>query len=323
MARLYNQRGVALIVVLLMITIIIAVTLELNRNSRTEIYEAMNTGDAIRLLYIAKSGFAAGEAAVHLDRNNFDGLTEDWNKADVFLLKSGEDLNAKNCRIVIQDESGRIPLHKLVVDATYNQEIADMLIRLLSLPEFRLEQKQVHQILDALKDWMDADTEVTGDGAESSYYASLKNPYPVKNAPPDCIEELLMVKGVTKEILYGSEDTPGLASLVTLYGDGRVNVNTAPKLVLRALAQEITEEMVDEMDTYRKNEQNDLSNSLWYKRVSGMSGVSINPNLITSKSQVFRITSTGFFEKLQETVTGIIKRDPEKKTIQLLYWKVQ
>jgi general secretion pathway protein K len=324
MARQPDQRGVALIVVLLMISIIIAVTLELNRDSRGEIYDAINTGDAVRLRYLAKSGFAAGEAFLLADRNGFDGLTEDWSKPERVLEKTGEDLSPENCRLAIEDDSGRIPLNKLVVGATYNQELGSLLIRLLSLPEFRLEQKQVHAIVDSLKDWLDADSEVTGeDGAEAFHYAALERPYPVKNAPLDCIEELLMVKGITKELLYGGEDTPGLASLVTLHGDGRININTAPVLVLRALTAEITEEMVGDMQLYRKSEDNDLSDSLWYHRVSGMSGVNINPNLITSKSRVFRITATGVYGNLQQTVTGVVRRDPDKKAMQLLSWRVQ
>ena len=58
-------------------------------------------------------------------------------------------------------------------------------------------------------------------GAESSYYASLDPPYEAKNAPLDCIEELLMVKGITKEIFNGTKEKPGLAGYVTADSDGR------------------------------------------------------------------------------------------------------
>ncbi len=52
-----NRRGVALIVVLLMISIIIAVTIQLNRDTRSEVNEAANLSDGIRLRYVAESGF--------------------------------------------------------------------------------------------------------------------------------------------------------------------------------------------------------------------------------------------------------------------------
>jgi hypothetical protein len=60
--QLQNSRGVALITVLLIISILIAVAVELNRSSRAEIYEAANISDGIKLTYIAKSGFYAGAA---------------------------------------------------------------------------------------------------------------------------------------------------------------------------------------------------------------------------------------------------------------------
>ncbi len=66
-----------------------------------------------------------------------------------------------------------------------------------------------------------ADDEVTGAGAEGAYYAGLQRPYTAKNAPLDCIEELLMVKGVTRELFYGTGESPGLAQCLTVFGDAK------------------------------------------------------------------------------------------------------
>jgi len=57
---LMNDRGVALILVILMISIIVAITLQLNLASRSGIYEAANLGDGIRATHVAKSGFCMG-----------------------------------------------------------------------------------------------------------------------------------------------------------------------------------------------------------------------------------------------------------------------
>jgi len=74
---LINDRGVALILVTLMISVIIAITLQLNISSRSEIYEAANLGDGIRATCAAKSGFYTGEALLAGDTNNLDSLNED------------------------------------------------------------------------------------------------------------------------------------------------------------------------------------------------------------------------------------------------------
>ncbi len=59
MTGLRNERGAALILVILYVSIIVAVTMELNASSRANIYEAANFRDRIKTLYIAKSGFNA------------------------------------------------------------------------------------------------------------------------------------------------------------------------------------------------------------------------------------------------------------------------
>ncbi|MBI3856185.1 MAG: general secretion pathway protein GspK [Planctomycetes bacterium] len=61
------------------------------------------------------------------------------------------------------------------------------------------------EIVDAILDWRDADATVGANGAESSYYNGLTPPYNCKNQPFETVEELLYVKGITPEILYGED----------------------------------------------------------------------------------------------------------------------
>ncbi len=58
-------------------------------------------------------------------------------------------------------------------------------------------------IADAILDWIDADDTPRANGAESEFYGSLTPPYAPRNAPPATIEELLLVRGVTPELLFG------------------------------------------------------------------------------------------------------------------------
>ncbi len=62
------------------------------------------------------------------------------------------------------------------------------------------------EIADSIIDWRDQDSNAGPSGAESPYYGGLSPPYTCKNQPFETIEELLLVRGVTAEILYG-EDT--------------------------------------------------------------------------------------------------------------------
>ena len=60
-------------------------------------------------------------------------------------------------------------------------------------------------IADALLDWMDRDKTPRPAGAEDEYYASLTPPYSPRNGIPISLEELLLVKGVTRSLLYGQD----------------------------------------------------------------------------------------------------------------------
>ena len=243
-----SRRGIALIVVLLMVAVLVAITIQWNRSSRSEVHEAANLSDGIRLRYVAESGFYAGEALLLSDRNGFDALTEKWAKADELARQSEEFFDDGSFRLLIEDEGGRIPINRLVNGNLYNATVRDILLRLMTGPYFRLSKARAGDILDAAKDWMDADSEVTGGGAEEGYYAGLGRPYAAKNAALDCIEELLMVRGMTSELFYGTEESPGLATCLTIFGDGKININTASKPVLRALSAEMTDDGVEELD---------------------------------------------------------------------------
>ena len=320
---LMNNRGVALILVILMISIIIAITLQLNISSRSEIYEAANLGDGIRAACAAKSGFYIGEALLAGDTNNFDSLNEDWARLESVSAGSGTLFDGEYFRLNIEDESGKISINSLVKEnQQYNDGIKKLLTRFLSLPEFDLDEQQVRDIVDAVKDWMDEDDEVAGFGAENMYYKGLEESYACKNGALDCIDELLMIKGITEDLYYGTGETPGIAKYLTLHSKGKININTAPNLILKVLSGEITDEMVSGMDEFRRDEENNLSEPTWYKKVPGMSGITIKPELISTKSNTFKITSTGYLNDISRRVSGIIERHIDGRAVRILSWKV-
>jgi general secretion pathway protein K len=319
-----NKRGVALILVIMVVSILTAVTLEMNRSSRAEIYDAANLSDRVRLLYIAKSGFNAGVGLLLLDKNNFDALNEDWADSELIAAKSKTLFNDGYFNVPIEDDSGKIQINRLIAGAAFNEDIRGLMTRLLMQPEFGLEEKSVGEILEAIKDWIDKDDETTGTGgAESAYYSTLEQPYAVKNGPLDCIDELLMIKGVTKELYYGTRETPGLNRLLTVYGDGRININTAPKLVLRALSRNMNIEAAEGMDEYRRNKDNDLANASWYQKVPGMAAIQIDSRLITTAGSYFKIVATGRLHTMSQTVSGVIRRGADRRAVKILSWKVE
>ncbi|MCA9126414.1 MAG: general secretion pathway protein GspK [Planctomycetales bacterium] len=71
---------------------------------------------------------------------------------------------------------------------------ADMLLAIPGMTE---------DIADAILDWMDEDDETRPYGAEFDYYAQLPTPYRPTNGPINSVEQLLLVRGVTPQLLFG------------------------------------------------------------------------------------------------------------------------
>jgi DNA uptake protein ComE-like DNA-binding protein len=64
------------------------------------------------------------------------------------------------------------------------------------------------EISDAILDWLDADDTPRANGAELDYYGSLSPAYAPRNGPIQSIEELLLVRGVTPQLLFGLDAIP-------------------------------------------------------------------------------------------------------------------
>lgn len=319
---LSKRRGIALIVVLLAMAVIVPLTIQFNRAVRLEIYEASNLGETLRLHYAARSGFNLGWASLASDKGTFDALNEDWADQGALNDAARRLFDNAEVRVVVEDEGGKIPLNQLVKNNVVNGEVREMLLRLLTLPEFRLEPEQALALVNAIKDWVDKDDVVTETGAETPYYANLPRPYRAKNGPLESLEELLAIKGVTKELYYGTEDAPGLVSCLTLYGTGaKININTAPRLVLQILSKDMTAEMIEEMDEYRRDPQNDLASPSWFRKLGSMRDVNVTTGWIEVKSDVFRISAQGKSGGMTETVSGVVYRDRNKQILRPLSWR--
>jgi len=96
----------------------------------------------------------------------------------------------------VMDEGGKINLNALMKLDPTGELAHGILMKLPNMTE---------EIVNALIDWMDADSDTRPGGAESDYYMGLNPPYRAKNGMIDSIDELLLVKGITRELLYGTD----------------------------------------------------------------------------------------------------------------------
>lgn len=126
----------------------------------------------------------------------FDDLTQRANFT-VLVPNLDDDANLVGLRYGLEDESIRLNINALLA-ADQIQENAgrDLLMGLPGMTE---------DVADAIMDWIDEDDEPREFGAESQHYQALRPPYLPKNGPLDTVEELLLVRGVLPELLFGRD----------------------------------------------------------------------------------------------------------------------
>ena len=84
-------------------------------------------------------------------------------------------------------------------------------------------------IINSVRDWIDTDNEHRLNGAENDYYQGLERQYYCKNNKIEVIKELLLIKGITPELYYGTDTHPGLVSFLSVYGETKkIDINNAP-----------------------------------------------------------------------------------------------
>ena len=226
-----DERGFALIVVLLVLAVVGVVGAEFAYSMRLEAGAVRAYKDGIIAHHLAEAAVAQATREIVADAPY---VTVDERGVLTFYTRERLELPRLPREKVefgggqysyrISDEEGRINL---------NTSAPDRVDRLLR--ELRLDKGVRDTIVDSLQDWRDPNEEYRLNGAESDYYLKLPVPYRAKNANLDSVRELLQIRGVTPEIYAGAPGGPGLADLVTAKTPGQININTAPPLVLRAL----------------------------------------------------------------------------------------
>ncbi|QDU18202.1 type II secretion system protein GspK [Urbifossiella limnaea] len=166
------------------------------------------------------------------------------------------------------DEASRLNINTLIQLDDSGQLLYDALMKLPNMTE---------DVAAAVVDWVDPDDDPREGGAESDYYLGLGQPYRCKNGPLNSVEELLFVRGVTPQVLYGSDRNRngvadddgsggtfdrGLADFLTVYGREintdsqgqlRTNVNEADDLpgLYQKLTARLPQELADFIMAYK------------------------------------------------------------------------
>lgn len=347
-----NNSGIILIVVLWTLVILSMLAIGLGRSTNIELAMAKNAIGKVKAKYLAWAGIIYAIDLIQMDSDgeesgrsdtltycgvpkNDDVQVEEYFenkelKHGLFVISFITDDEPRRRIYGIQDEERKIHLNALTLDN------AGVLIALME--GLDIDSEAAKTVAFSIVDWIDADSNPSSDqyGAEDDYYLSLTPGYQAKDFYLESMQELLLVRGVTKEILKT------ISPYITVFGSTdslKVNFNTASATVLRAMAVSQTgpatntdiedaESLVDKIIEYRRGDDQ-IEYTEDDKEILRIEDINPNPKEQTlflslnkysaKKSDYLRIHVQGVEDRynIKENIEVVVQRSD----LSIIYWK--
>ena len=184
-----NKKGLVLVAVLWVVAVLMVIVAAVGQTSRldTKVSRGVRT-EQLRCKWSCRAGIETAIAVLNEDKDlgTSDSLTDLWSDN----YEDFNDVPLEGCSFTVRvvDEASKLNV---------NTATKEQLLGLWYMTE---------EISDAIIDWRDNDENPQTGGVEGGYYENLPFRYTIRNGPFRTIRELLLVKDVTPELLYG-EDT--------------------------------------------------------------------------------------------------------------------
>ncbi|MFC1807536.1 general secretion pathway protein GspK [Candidatus Omnitrophota bacterium] len=243
--KIRGERATILITALWIVSILAVFAVSIGRQSALSLKLTSYDVDHLKAYFLARAGMMRALAQKNLEYKgdlsiDIDALNESWaNNEELFKdHKFGDGEYTIGYEYLLsQSYEEKPPMIYGLLDEqskiNINFASKETIANLLEITG--VERTESESIAAAILDWRDEDQTTTSAqeggyiGAENDYYADLIPAYECKNANFDVLDELLFVRGMTAEMLVG------IREYITVYGEGRVNINTASDTALGAV----------------------------------------------------------------------------------------
>lgn len=326
-----REKAQVIVISLWILLILVMLAISISHRVSLSLRLARYQKDSLKAIAMAKAGLnlAIMELEKDLKKDmeepnaNYDAMNESWvNNEEVFkeiTLTTNQNEFATVKYTVLEDDEEKTIFGVQDEERKININTAkqELLVGLLK----RFDVQDPELLAANIRAWRgdtDGITEVNTD------YKDLG--YACKADKFTHINELTLVKGVTLEI-YDS-----LRELITVYGEGKININTASPLVLTLLAEStITDpnaaqsigSLVTQIVSFREGpdgpfkSEDDIDN--FPQRLTEPREQDIFTALtgfLTIKSNYFNIESTGTVGKVNKKITSVYDRANKK----IIFW---
>jgi len=280
-----DQRGSALIVTVLLVTLLVTFVTEFAYEVYIDTTSLSNWSNAQKASLIARSGQT-------LSTGYLTALNKGHNTESRLEFPVERDFGpGNNLAIRIEDENAKLNINKIYSDGLTNDKALSSLQKLFEYLNINPGLALV------IADYIDPDSEPREGHPDSEDNA--------KNSGLWSVDELKLVNGINKEIFET------ISPYLTVYGDGKININTATLPVLVSLHADMTETLAKRIIDYR--ETSPFEDKTHVQKVSGMEiiGQQIQCSLgwcpmIAVKSANFRVTAKAAVNEITRVIESVM-----------------
>jgi general secretion pathway protein K len=186
---------------------------------------------------------------------------------------------------------------------------------LLSFEEPRLAEPEAVAVVEAVLDWLDANTLETGfGGAEQVFYSRQTPPYRPADMPLRDISELLLVKGITPELFRALRDH---VTIWPLQG-GAINVAGADRQVMQALYDKenlVPLEAAKAEAIVQAIKQGEVTTMDEFVNRPEWGAQALNPQDLVIKSEMFVISTQTQVGRIRQAMDSVIRINNDKAEV--------
>jgi general secretion pathway protein K len=353
-----RESGIALIMVMVVIVVLSIIAFGFAYTMKVETTLARHASFSSELDWAGRSGMEIAKWVLAEESKGqnamFDSLRNKWAGGPGESNSPLAEIDLKNYPLYRPDGSqfATLSIEIIDLDRKFNINAADEIVLKQALTLIGVDAGAFTTVTSSILDWRDMDKNPHMGGAETEYYEAQSPPYFCKDGPLDDISELLLIKGVSPSMFWGSsgtgaavvmnrpqgsrrsqfDDEPtyavGLNDLFTCLSSRRVNINTASATVIQMLFPEFDTTVADAIIRERSGPDGApgtdddtpfRSTSELVVRVRELQMLGQNPQVmqglgqsLTTRSLVFEVRVKASIASTTRNYVGILRRNNPK-----------
>ncbi|SHJ27743.1 general secretion pathway protein GspK [Halodesulfovibrio aestuarii] len=326
-----KEQGAIIIIILLVLVILSFLAMELSKETLIDHTSSAVVKSSIAGNALCDSGrLLAKEILItDLKESSGDYNFEAWGSFDSELKEISKELVSGSLSGEITDENALFPINKLaLLDQNTKQQTEQyqaIFLRMLKTlcTDLDITSGTPEDLMTSIRIWQGE--ELARASEDDTWYLAQETAYTRTKKPFRSPSEILLLywpnaqKGDLEKLYYGTDAIKGLRDLITVWGRGPINMNTACDALVYATpsSDEHEEEFLAQATAYRNDPANNFETA-WYLNTAKLCGIQEKdiPNEILSfKTNTFRVNLTAQIGSAHKREVIILRRTIKKITL--------